>query len=90
MVIESLNIGGTLGQSVDECRLLSAFHLNVLQNLVMSSSLPISILRFMGVAIANILEPSAGLGQVFQSSGIDVAGMQNKLELVNIVSEPCR
>lgn len=66
-------------------RPLSALHLDVLQNLLVSSAIPDGLLRATGGHIASLLAPQAGLGPVFLSSGFDPEAVKAKLEAVGIV-----
>ena len=66
--------------------LISGPYLVVLQALILSSSLPDSILRVAGSRIADILEPAVGLGPVLQSSGFDGNGVKQKLAGLDVVS----
>lgn len=59
-------------------------HLDVLQNLLVSSAIPESLLRATGPDIAGLLAPHAGLGPVFLSSGFDVEAVKSKLESVGV------
>jgi hypothetical protein len=64
---------------------LSALHLDVLQNLLVSSAIPDGLLRATGPDIASLLAPQAGLGPVFLSSGFDAEAVKAKLEAVGVV-----
>ena len=64
---------------------LSALHLDVLQNLLVSSAIPDGLLRATGANIASLLAPQAGLGPVFQSSGFDADAVKAKLEAISVV-----
>jgi hypothetical protein len=65
-------------------RSLSALHLDVLQNLLISSALPDGLLRATGAGIASLLAPHAGLGAVIKSSGFDAEAVKAKLEAVGV------
>jgi hypothetical protein len=56
----------------------------------MSSSFPGSILRINGRKIADLLEPTSGLGHVLLSSSFDVEGVKQKLATVGITPSPSR
>lgn len=64
---------------------LSALHLDVLQNLLLSSAIPDGLLRATGPDIASLLAPHAGLGPVFLSSGFDPEAVKAKLVAVGVV-----
>jgi hypothetical protein len=64
---------------------LSALHLDVLQNLLVSSAIPDGLLRATGPDIASLLAPQAGLSPVFLSSGFDSEAVKAKLEAAGIV-----
>jgi hypothetical protein len=66
-------------------RPLSALHLDVLQNLLLSSSIPDGLLRATKPDITGLLAPHAGLGPVFLSSGFDAEAVKAKLEAAGIV-----
>jgi hypothetical protein len=68
-------------------RPLSALHLDVLQNLLISSAIPDGLLRATGSDIGSLLAPHAGLGPVFLSSGFDAEAVKAKLEAVGVVSD---
>jgi hypothetical protein len=63
---------------------LSALHLDVLQNLLVSSAIPDSLLRATGSDIAGLLAPHAGFRSVFLSSGFDTEAVKSKLESVGV------
>ena len=69
---------------------LSALHLDVLQNLLVSSAIPDGPLRATGADIASLLAPQAGLGPVFQSSGFDAEAIKAKLEAVGVAIDTRR
>lgn len=64
---------------------LSALHLDVLQNLLVSSAIPDGLLRATCTNIASLLAPQAGLAPVFLSSGFDAEAIKAKLEAVGVV-----
>jgi hypothetical protein len=66
-------------------RPLSALHLDVLQNLLISSAIPDGLLRATGSDIASLLAPHAGLGPVLLSSGFDAEAVKAKLEAVGVL-----
>jgi hypothetical protein len=68
-------------------RALSALHLDVLQNLLLSSAISDGLLRATGSDIASLLAPHAGLGPVFLSSGFDAEAVKAKLEAAGVVSD---
>lgn len=68
-------------------RLLSALHLDVLQNLILGASIPATILRVIGPDVSKLLSPAMGLEPVFQSSGFDAVGIRSKLVDAGIVVE---
>ena len=68
-------------------RPLSALHLDVLQNLLLSSAISDGLLRATGSDIASLLAPHAGLGPVFLSSGFDAETVKAKLEVVGILDD---
>jgi hypothetical protein len=68
-------------------RPLSALHLDVLQNLLLSSAIPDGLLRATGSDIASLLAPHAGLGPVCLSSSFDAEAVKAKLEAVGVVSD---
>jgi len=61
-------------------RLLSAIQLDVLQTLLLASSFPEPLLQVTCRGVKAIFEPAAGLGPVFQTSGIDSTGLRQKAE----------
>ena len=67
---------------------MSPLHLTVLQNLILSESFPTPLLRVTGIAVAQLLDPTAGLGPVLQSSSFDIMAVQQKLDSLNLVASP--
>jgi len=65
-------------------------HLDVLQTLLLESSVPEALLRINSKAIEALLEPSAGLGPVLRSSRFDAAAVRQKLEPIEASSDPSK
>ncbi|WWD21111.1 hypothetical protein CI109_105592 [Kwoniella shandongensis] len=84
-------LGGVIGwlcREIERQGLLSALHLVVLQDLVMGHACPESLLRVNREGLNRLLGPNSGLGPVLESSGFDVAGVRNKLDLLGLNSVP--
>jgi mediator of RNA polymerase II transcription subunit 5 len=68
--------------------LVSALHLDVLQNLVLGDSFPEPLLRVNAGVIAGLLDPASNLQAVFASSGFDANGVRARLEALGITCVP--
>lgn len=68
--------------------MLSALHLDVLQNLILSSALPDGLLRALAPKIAGLLAPYAGLQAVMQSSNFGIDAVRAKVEAISGIAPP--
>lgn len=50
----------------------------VLQDLLLNEAFPTPLLRAVAKQVQGVLDPSAGLGPVLASSGLDVTAVQSK------------
>ncbi|RSH95318.1 mediator complex subunit [Saitozyma podzolica] len=80
----SWSLGGIVAwlcQEIERQGLISALHLDVLQNLVLGESFPEALLRINAAEISRLLRPTSHLQPVFESSGFVVAGVTARLEV---------